>query len=500
MRWIARLAARMGFTSTPRARRSFEAAAVNRLTASWLTTAASIDQELRGDLDRLRARSRDLAKNNDYAAKFLAMVVANVVGPQGFVLQSRVYDGPGRPDEAATRAIEDAFTRWARLGVCEVTGRMGFADLQRAVVRAAARDGEFLVRKIRGASAGNPFGFALQLLDVERLDTRYNLAPGPGRNAVIMGVEVDRFRRPVAYHLFESHPGEGYAGSRRRMRVPADEILHGYIVEMPEQTRGIPWMHAAIMRLHHLKGYEEAAIIAARVGAAKMGFFTAPDGDAGPISDGKDAEEIPYTEADPGTFGVLPKGYQFQSFDPDYPHAQYEMFVKACLRGIASGLNVAYTALANDLEKVSFSSVRAGVLEERDHWMLLQQWFAEAFLTPVFEEWLALALLAGEIRTASGAALPAAKLDKFRPHEWQGRRWQWVDPLKDIQAARLGVQSGIVSPQMIAAQNGVDVEDVLRDIAAFEAMRASLKVTLVGYDGAKAPVASSPNEANAEKV
>ena len=36
--------------------RRFQAARIDRLTADWLATTQSINEELRGDLDRLRAR------------------------------------------------------------------------------------------------------------------------------------------------------------------------------------------------------------------------------------------------------------------------------------------------------------------------------------------------------------------------------------------------------------------------------------------------------------
>ena len=41
--------------------------------------------------------------------------------------------------------------------------------------------------------------------------------------------------------------------------------------------------------------------------------------------------------------------------------------------------------------------------------------------------------------------------------------------------------SELASPQMIAARNGVDVEDVIASIAAFEAMVANAGVTLVDF-------------------
>lgn len=474
-----------GRTARPPQRRGFDAAAVNRLTAAWRGTAASIDQELRSDLDRLRARSRDLANNNDYVRKFLRMVARNVVGPQGFVLQARVENAPGKPDTLANAAIERAWYAWGKRGVADISGRMSFPDLCRVVATDCARDGEALVRIFRGAAAENAFGLALQVLDAARLATNMNRAASEGVNAINMGVEVSAYGRPVAYwmRLGSAHQAE---------RVAADDLLHLYLPERAEQTRGMPWTHSSMLRLHNLKGYEEAAIINARVGAAKMGFFVTPDGTGREMADGNTDQGEFVHEVSAGEFGVLPAGYDFKTFDPDYPHQQFADFVKANLRGIAAGLDVAYNGLANDLEGVNYSSIRAGVLEERDQWMVLQSWFIESFLERVFSEWYGMAMMNQAILMPNGSPLPIAKLDKFSAHEWQGRRWSWVDPMKDIEAARLAVQSGVASPQQIAAQAGQDIEDVLDAIATFEAMAAAKNVTLIDYG--TGPVAPKPAE------
>jgi lambda family phage portal protein len=177
-----------------------------------------------------------------------------------------------------------------------------------------------------------------------------------------------------------------------------------------------------MLTINDLKGYNHAAIVAARVGASKMGFFTSPDGDPTPLGDGQDSAGVPFTEAEPAQFGMLPPGYDFKSFDPDYPHANYDAFVKAHKRDIATGYGCAYNTLANDLENVNFSSIRAGTLEERDHWMRIQRWLVGVLLDPVYLEWLGSALLAGVITMPNGSALPAAKRAKFAAHEWQGRQ------------------------------------------------------------------------------
>jgi len=474
------------------ARRRFEAAQYNRLTASWNQSVQSINNDLRGDLDALRGRSRDLAKNEPMARKFLSLVEANIVGPNGFSLQSLAADG-AVPDTWARNAIEAAFADWGRPGICEPTGRHSFNDLVRQCVRALARDGEILLRIVEGAA--NAYGFQVQLLDIERLATWMNRAPAAGQNAIIMGVEIGNSGQPVAYHLVVNRYGDD-PQARSTQRVDARQIMHLFICDDPEQMRGVPWMHAAMIRMHHMKGYQEAAIIAARVGASKMGFFVNPEGTMEAVKDGEDAAGVPFTEVDPGQFGSLPEGWDFKPFNPDYPHQMYGEFIKAAKRDIASALNVAYHALANDLEGVNFSSIRSGTLEERDHWMMKQGWVIDHMLTPIYARWLDNALLASAILLPNGSALPVIKKQKFLAHKFLGRRWQWVDPLKDINASVTALENNLQSPYTIAAQQGVDVEDVIDDIARFRDYATAKGVPLPSPQ----PAAAAPENTPADDV
>lgn len=465
-------------------RRNYAAAQVNRLTEGWSTVSASANSDIHRALDAVRARSRQLANDNEYVKKWLAMVSVNVVGPNGFAMQARVYDKPGVPDALANAAIESGWARFCRLGVCDVTGRHDMVELEQLGIKAVARDGEYLYQWVRGADAGNEFGLALQMLDVDRIATALNRPAQGATNAIRMGVEVNAYGRAVAYHLKSAHPGEMYHASgesgARTLRVPAEDILHGFVSDRPEQVRGMPWAHAAMLRLNNLGGYEEAAIIASRTGASQMGFFTTPDGEADVLSTDGDTEDGvgPTMSVDPGMFHTLPPGTSFTPFDPDYPAAMYADFVKANLRGVSSGLGVAYHALANDLEGVSFSSIRSGTLEERDAWMLLQEWFAGSFLERVHAEFMRVALAFGRLTMPNGSALPVSKIDKFMAHKWQGRRWDWVNPLQDIQADIAAINAGLKSPQSVASKNGMDYEDLLIEIKAAQDMREAMGVVL----------------------
>lgn len=451
-------------------KRGYEGAQTDRFNQSWMVSNLPADLEIQRALEPLRNRARDLAVNNEFARKFLQMCVTNIVGPQGFILQSLARDG-STADTIARNIIEESFWRWAARGVCEISGLHSFQDVQRMLVEAWKRDGEFLLRKIRGSAAGNEFGYALQVLEIDRLATQHNLPDTGHGTRIVMGVELSLSSgRPVA-HWLRLGTLTSASGAVKLTRVPADEIIHGFRPERPEQHRGVPPMHPVMNAIKMLADYQESYIVACRTGASKMGFFTSPDGDAGKLANGQDATSGDfYTDAAPGEFGVLPGGVQFQQFNPDYPGQNYDVFVKECLRSIASGLGVCYNGLANNLEGVNFSSIRAGVLEERDNWMVDQDWLIESLLRPVVSDWIEMSLTTGALKFPSGSTLPYSKRAKFAEHKWQGRRWAWVDPRKDIEASILAIKANLNSPQNIAAQMGMDLVDIISDIAAANEM------------------------------
>ena len=477
----------------PVAQRSFAAARIDNLTSGWLATEKSLNEELRSDLNRLRSRGRDLVNNNDYARKFRGMVQNNIVGPNGIRLQARVADKPGQPDRMANAAIEAAWADWC--AGCDITGHMTLRDLCENLVGSLPSDGEFLVRMVRGTEAGNRHNFALQVIDVDRIDTMHNVAATRTTNAVVMGVEVNAYRRPIALHLFASHPGDGVHSGRERIRVPVDDLVHRFKVERAEQLRGVPWMAPGMLSLHHLGAFKLAALLAAENGANHYGFFETPDGEPPIGAQAADGKTITTTQ--PGVYDTLPLGVKFQPHESKYPTEAFGPFVKTTLQRIASGWGVAYHSLANDLEGVSFSSIRSGTLEERDRWAADQEWFISAFMEPVYTAWLQMALLSGSIVMPNGSALPPSKMAKFSAHEWQARRWDWVDPRNDMEAKILSVKSGLIAPQDLSAAMGYDFDDTLAKIKAAQELAAASGITLAAYEPTTTQ-AAKPEEPNQE--
>jgi lambda family phage portal protein len=466
----------------PERRRSFYSAAQQgRLTLDWVTSILSADKEMQGDLQKLRGRARDLSRNYSLARKFLAMVTSNVVGHRGIILQAKVRNLRGEGlKEQLNDAIEKAWHRWSRRGICTVEGRLSFADAQRLAIRTVALDGECLVRKV---PYPNEFGFALQFLDADQLDHNFQGVDRTSGNEIRMGVEVDRYGRPAAYWLYDKHPSEFSSGPRERKRVPASEVLHLFITDRVGQSRGVPWMAASMFDMNMLRGYKEAEIVAARTAAAKMGFLETTISPEAGYTGEPNEDGTTRMEASPGTIDVLPPGSTFKEWDPTHPTTAFGPFVKSCLRDVASGLLVDYNGLANDLEGVNYSSIRAGLLETREIWKLIQCWFIEQFMKPVFETWLEFALLSGQVPVS------ARELDICEQITWHARRWPWVDPEKDIRAAKEAIGSGLDTWTDVLAEDGKDFEETIDELASnLEYLRSKgLELPLALAGGAAKP-------------
>lgn len=441
-----------------------------RLLSGWETTSNAIDYYLRQELRELRARSRKMVRSNPYGKRFVSTIKNNVVGPSGVNLQSRITMRDGTLDRLGNDAVEAAFKDWSEFH-CDFTGKNTFLELQNLAIANAAQDGEFIFQFIKGKAAGK-YGFQLRAIDPELLDVEKNQKTKTGE--IRLGVEYDSSDRVVRYHFCR----RGFMGDyqhREYYSLPAEEILHGYITDYVDQSRGVPWMHSSLERSKHLEKYDEAAIVNARMGASTMAVL---HGDGASEYTGDEMGEGAYEGATLDTYetGTIKDigNRTITQLDPDYPHQMYDSFVKSQLRGIASGLGVSYHSLSNDLEGVNYSSIRAGVLEDREIFKGLQNWFINSFVAPVYRAWIGSAYLMGAVKIGS-TSLSRNLEDYMNPH-YQPRRWAWVDPQKDGIANQLALDARLKSQSQIMREQGDDPDSVWLEIARDQQRMESLGI------------------------
>lgn len=458
-----------GFKSAKNVVASFRGASHGRLFGDWGASALHPDQETRYTLRDLRARARDLVRNNPYAAGIVDTFVDNIIGWEGIRLQPEVLGRDGKHDRDVNARIEVAWKDWCAEHA-SVDGVDSWLDLERLIIRTWVTDGEVFIRQRPGWD--NPHAYAVQLIDPDLLDENYNQPPGPDGVEIRMGIEMDAIGRRLAYHFWERHPADlPSINSRRRVRVPADEVLHFFQRTRVGQNRGYTLFAPVLSTVKMIDGYSEAELVAARLAAAKMGFITnntpeAIDAYASrlrAINDKGGENEARTFEIAPALIDELMPGQGFQQFDPTHPSDAFDAFIKVMLRGVAKGFGVSYLTITGDLEGANYSSMRAGLLPERDHWQVLQRFTHSKVHRRVYRAWRGMAILAGSLR------IPGRVSTDLGAHSWRPRGWKWVDPAKDLEAAQMGVALGVNSRTRIAAEQGVDFQVVVDELKDEEA-------------------------------
>ncbi len=429
------------------ARGYFAAADAGRFSKTWSSAHLPIDRAITQDWETLSARAQDAVLNNAHAASFAKMARDNIAGPHGFILQPQITDDDGAPDKAANTAVFDAWEKWCTPQNASVSGRDSFAELCSLAVSSWTVYGEavFLIRRGKDVS---PWGFALQNIDPRRIWIGLNTELRDGR-FIKNGIEFDALGRPLAYHFRKplSQVENGTFTFSDFDRVPARDVVHVFRRDLPGQVRGISPLATVLSDIHHADNLDRSMLTRANIASNTLGFVT--NADAEPKS--------AFTERDSEAGMLIDLGNkEFMQSGIDYPDSSYDVFQKAILRRIASGLGVSYNNLAADLTSVNFSSIRQGLLNERAAWEGWQATFISQFAQPVFRAWLEWSLLTGKILSAYGNALPADKLEKFAEVKFVGRRWTWIDPVSDMTAAEKALAMKIKSRSKIIRELGGD--------------------------------------------
>lgn len=478
--------------------RRYAAAKVSSLNSGWTTQPTVANYEIRDSIRALRARARQFARDNAHGRTALRKSRINVIGRKGLQLQCQAYKknlrgGQKQLDTALNESVELAFWEWSKNpAFCSTSGKLNFVRAQKLAITQLKRDGEILCQMVQ---ADNPFGFALRMLNCDYLDETYNDTTKDG-NRIIMSIEINSDWKPVAYHLTTPTSNITFAPNRerKRVRVPAEQMIHAfYVTEDEEQVRGVTSFHAALLNAKHTAGYLESVIVGARAGASQIAVIeeeypTDPDNDPRTqcYAD-KTEEEIalmrePKVDLTPGTISRLPPGQKMTSWNPNQPNQNHPEFFKSLNIQEAAALDLPYFSMSGDMESVNFSSSRVGLHDEREVYLDDQDFIADSFCTPIFHAWLKSAWISGAL------TLQPRDFDELRFPQWNGRGWPLIQPDKDVKANIDAIKGGIKTPKEVVEEQGKDWQEFLDE---YEQTIAEAKEAGIDYQAA-APPANAP--------
>lgn len=458
---------------------TYRSASRTRLNADWIPTLGSADSDSLYALDELRAKSRDLDRNNDYAGGLIDAIVDNSVGT-GLVMHAALdVESLGIEETQAQefeQAAEAAWYNWAPTAsaMSSANGpRDSIDDIVRLALRTVLVDGEFLGRivtfnDVGRAARGSRYSVAIEPIDVDRL-----VSPGRGKmetrggRTIRHGIEVNAFGRPVAYWILKQHPRErGLIATFNEgdfVRVPAEDIVHIYDRKRVGQTRGVPFLSRSLDTFEDVAKLIQAELVTARVNACQSLFIRQSNAAtfAGNVPGQLNSQGNREEYLEPGIIRRLGPGEEPFPFNPNRPGDAFAPFLAALLAKLAAGASVNTELVSRDYTKTTFSGGRQSSRMALKLFQRLGRLIADRLCQRMYERVLMEAIQAGDV-ALPGSATPQ-RVRQWAGAVWAGPEWDgYANPLQEINAAKTAIEIGISSPSIEAAKLGRDAAEVAR--------------------------------------
>lgn len=463
--------------------------------SSFLPDKRTLTEALIKDQGVTLGRCREADRNTPWCARSANAYASAVVG---YGIR------PSAPQVARKRQREKIMEAWAEFAEeADADGRTDIYGLQALAARELFVAGEiFFRRRWRRPEDGLTVPFQLQALRSEMLpiwlsgdagdvgDTR-----GAVRgNTVYAGVEFDRLGRRVAYHFLRQDPGEAAYKLLLRyqitdpgqfVRVPAEDVVHIFKGVEPGQVRGLSPMAAGLVRVWETDRYMDAQLARQHAAAlialiVKPGFDgqtpfsrAAADGETADPEAALDApgRQIEDLGLEPGTMMTLRPGEEASTLELPDIGGEFDNFIFRAACDVAVAFGIPYSLMTGDLRRTSFANERSAVQAfKRDVQQIQFATMVFQGCRPIWRWFMDAATDFGALNIAGYRANPKPYLR----NEWIPAEWEWVDPLKDMQAKLLAVESKIIPRSYVQSSMGYDPEETDAEILRSDARRQEM--------------------------
>lgn len=448
---------------------------------NWNPVSGDANNDAMYDLDTMRSRSRDLARNAPLGCAAVNTVVTNVIGT-GLSMQAN-------PDAKFLGMTEDELNEWKRIAEfewnlwccsvdCDASRTMDFYGLQSLALRSTLESGDVIALTPSIKRRGRPYSLTIQMIEADRLMNRDRLR---NTDTMIDGVTIDANGAPVKYTIAKRHPGGYMPIANEWVDVDAfgengrRNVLHLFDRRRPGQVRGVPYLAPVVEHLKQLARYSEAELQAAVISAA-LAVFVRMDADAfqtlfdnsgqsNYIDGATKWDGSINTDIDgPGKVINLLPGEDIVSPDLGRPNDKYDPFFLSMLKQIGPALEIPFEVLIKHFSS-SYSASRAALL---DFWRFVRvrrDFMATYFCEPVKDLFFEEAVSLGRIKAPGFFSDPAIR-HAYTRVSWVGDSQGSIDPEKEVRAQRERINLGVSTRKKESiAYDGGDWEENIAQLA-----------------------------------
>jgi len=466
---------------------------------------------------RSAARAIDAMHNNGWIAGLVDVFVGHVIGEglradfkPDFSWAGWNDEQTGRWTKKAQRLFE-ADARQAR--VVDAGGRHNFAQLQASALRQWLATGNIVGQILTIRRPGSPTRTKLRLLQSHWLSSRTR--PHEGLD---QGVYRDRHGASVGY-LFEFRDCTGH---RREVKLPAFDGLGRTVAfqifdGQPGQLRGIS-VFAPCLRV--LRDYDQLSNATMKAAMLHAIFAATIESDYPTIdvmdglrgtSDHTGAGFRSFLEmqsewasrgdidlSDHGRIAHMFTGEKFTLHSSKYPNANYEPFANMLLRETARCVGALYEDVSGDYSNMTQASMKAAISKQWPIILYRRRNIMAPFCDAYADAWLEEKVLDASLDIPGGFEAFLANRAAVCRRDWSGPGKPVPDELKQAKTHELYRNMGVISDREIAADRGVDIDDVYEERAREQSARQAHNVH-GGITNGGSDIDDFPDEGNREQ-
>ncbi|WP_254436885.1 phage portal protein [Ruegeria arenilitoris] len=446
------------------------------------------DAEIGPGRERITARTRDLVRNNGWAAGAVSKEVDAIIGANFRPLCKPDWRALGLDPDWAKEFKEVLEARWRNYAddprkLADTTRAQTVSQMFGTAYRGYMLEGEAL--GVINWRVRRQTHTTLRLVDPDLLSNPQNVGDTHRRRG---GVDLTSYGAASAYNFRQGHPnttwsdidGFRWKRIRREGRNGRPQVIHFFDKLRDGQTRGVSRLAPIVEKLRMEDHYSKVELQAAVINAVLAAFIKSPMGpDAvDEIFGDGDSKNILAMQSDRADFynenkirlggsrvTMLYPNDEIGMVQTSRPAAQFADFEAAVLRHIASGLGISYEQLASDWSKTNYSSARAAMIEIWRGWTARRISFAQGFCQLYFMAWLEEQIMDGHVPLPSSAPDFYENWTAYARAKWIGPGKGFVDPVKEAQAAAMRVALGMSTLEEEAAElTGTDFADNIEQI------------------------------------
>ncbi|PMJ90287.1 phage portal protein [Vibrio sp. 10N.261.55.A7] len=403
--------------------------------------------ELNKGAKAIYQRAREGDENNPFITAILDELCANIVGPNGIMVEPQPLDHKGEVHIEFAQAI----AKWWELHSLKqnIDNETSRSETEWLACRTWLRDGEVFGRMYMGKHPDliypSTTPFAIQPFEPQFVPRHITEPEG----SVMEGIKRNWLGQAISYLIQKDAQGFEFA------EVDSSFICHLKFTRRLHQNRGVSILHSTLDLISRLESYDNSEMVSAEI-ASRFAYFIKRDPTSQNDEIGRSDDIFlgmgNSFELAPGEDAGIVESSRKESMSAPFRNGQQKL--------VSSAVGVNNSSVTRNYDG-AYSSNRQELVDSFARYRVLQRKFVLSWTRPQYRNALSMAILNGELKVPAGV-----DASSIQNAIYQAPVMPWIDPKKEMEGIEKGTQLCLFSLSQSQRERNINPLSTRKEIQA----------------------------------